>query len=171
MVYKNAERQRAYVREWNLRNYYQRRADWFASRGGACEKCGSKEKLECDHIERSKKVHHRIWTWSDERRNEELKKCQALCEKCHLEKTTKEFQLKPGGHGLWKYIKYKCRCDICCEAKRLSAKKHKESWPNRKASVLKTDESVIPMWGCKSVTFRQTSFEASGDTIYLHQVP
>jgi uncharacterized protein YnzC (UPF0291/DUF896 family) len=47
--------------------------------------------LQVDHINNKEKISHRIWSWSEKRRNEELAKCQALCLICHKEKTRSEF--------------------------------------------------------------------------------
>lgn len=75
------EAQREYMRNWRAR----RRAEWFTDK--KCAICGSTEKLELDHVDPTNKVHHQIWTWSKERRDAELAKCQVLCSVCHLEKT------------------------------------------------------------------------------------
>src|SRR5574343_493641 len=60
--------------------------------GTKCEKCGSKEKLELDHIDPStkifnisSKIHHRFIKIVSE-----LQKCQLLCQKCHLVKTKED---------------------------------------------------------------------------------
>jgi hypothetical protein len=76
---------RAYDREWMKK----RRDAWFAV-NGPCVDCGSSENLELDHDDRSDKVSHRVWSWSEERRNVELAKCVARCRKCHRAKTTEE---------------------------------------------------------------------------------
>lgn len=55
-----------------------------------CVQCGSKEKLELDHIVRETKISHSVWSWKEERRNKELEKCQVLCKKCHSKKTAME---------------------------------------------------------------------------------
>lgn len=65
-----------------------RRAAFFA--GKACARCGGVHQLELDHVERASKVHHAIWSWSQERREAELAKCQVLCRACHREKTRAE---------------------------------------------------------------------------------
>lgn len=74
-----AERNR-YARDWVAR----RRASWFE--GKACVRCGAMERLELDHIDPRKKVSHSIWSWTIERRNAELAKCQVLCQPCHKDK-------------------------------------------------------------------------------------
>ena len=76
--------QRKFQREW----LHTRRDGFFFDK--PCEKCGSTVCLELDHINPDEKKSHRIWSWSEERRNEELKKCQILCHWCHKEKSTKE---------------------------------------------------------------------------------
>ena len=63
------------------------RKDWFAE-NGPCQKCGSREKLELDHINPEEKVCHTVWSWTPLRRELELKKCQVLCRWCHREKTS-----------------------------------------------------------------------------------
>jgi hypothetical protein len=82
MPYKDKNVQRQYARQW-IAN---RRSDWFFDK--TCTKCGSTQNLELDHIDPSVKVSHRIWSWSDKRRYEELQKCQPLCHDCHEEKTS-----------------------------------------------------------------------------------
>ncbi len=83
MPYKDIEKQRAYQREWVAK----RRQAWFQDK--KCP-CGSTERLELDHINPRDKEDHKIWSWSAERRNAELAKCQALCYYCHKKKTRKE---------------------------------------------------------------------------------
>lgn len=61
-----------------------RRDAWFADK--YCESCGSLTDLELDHIDPTMKVSHRIWSWSEERRDAEVAKCQVLCHTCHLKK-------------------------------------------------------------------------------------
>lgn len=81
MPYKDPEKQREFQQRW----YAARRAEFFA--GKSCKKCGSTEQLRLDHIEPKSKTNHRVWSWSQIRRNIELAKCQILCEPCHKEKT------------------------------------------------------------------------------------
>lgn len=63
------------------------REEWFAV-NGPCQKCGSGDNLELDHINPEEKVSHSVWSWAPRRRELELKKCQVLCRKCHREKTS-----------------------------------------------------------------------------------
>lgn len=112
MPYKNKEKQREYQRKWTAK----RRTDFFIDK--TCVKCGGINNLQLDHIDRSDKVSHRIWTWSEERRQQEIAKCQILCIACHKAKTKLEFAT-PEPHGKESgYSKRKCRCDLCRKAHR-----------------------------------------------------
>jgi 5-methylcytosine-specific restriction endonuclease McrA len=68
---------RAYQAAWMAK----RRAGFFADK--SCAACGSRERLELDHVDPSKKTSHSIWSWSPERREAEIAKCQVLCRPCH----------------------------------------------------------------------------------------
>lgn len=113
LPYKDPEQQRAYQRERLKRT----RAEWFA--GKSCVKCGSLDELELDHIDPSTKINHKIWSWSPERRNAELAKCQVLCSVCHLNKTRFVDLASDAAHGtLARYksgvrIGQACRCVLC----------------------------------------------------------
>ena len=99
--------QTEYQRQW-IAN---RRTEFFKDK--ICAKCGSTDRLELDHINPKKKVSHRIWSWSKERREAELAKCQVLCEKCHQEKTTQQLS-KPLVHATNNaYNRKNCRCQLC----------------------------------------------------------
>jgi 5-methylcytosine-specific restriction endonuclease McrA len=67
MPYADRAQQREYQRAWKA----ERRAVWLKEHG-PCAKCGSWEKLEVDHVDPTKKVDHKVWTWSEERRSKEF---------------------------------------------------------------------------------------------------
>ena len=78
--------------------YYQRNRDKWLLENGPCQKCGSWDNLEVDHIDPSTKdplvgypCPQSFWTWSPERRAVELAKCQVLCTNCHKIKTSEEW--------------------------------------------------------------------------------
>jgi 5-methylcytosine-specific restriction endonuclease McrA len=78
----------AQKREWDRQWVAARRAAWFADK--CCVRCSSVDKLRLDHIDAKTKVRrgdHAIWSWTLERREAELAKCQVLCEGCHKTKT------------------------------------------------------------------------------------
>lgn len=100
---------RDYCRAWTAR----RRAAFFA--GKSCVDCGSTAKLELDHVDQSRKVDHRIWSWSEPRRRSEIAKCQVRCGVCHKKRHAEE-QRKPLVHGTSNgYRKKGCRCEACSE--------------------------------------------------------
>lgn len=112
MPYSSKEQQREYMRKWVAK----RRADFFADK--SCVKCGSTDRMELDHIDPEQKVEHRIWSWSNERRKDELAKCQVLCEECHKDKTAGmvrgDFYWVHGWRNT--YRDRGCRCRACTVA-------------------------------------------------------
>jgi 5-methylcytosine-specific restriction endonuclease McrA len=112
MPYKNIAQQRAYQREWMAR----RRADYF--HGKICVKCGDNSQLELDHIFPESKLSHCVWSWTKERREQELSKCQVLCAACHQKKSNASL-LKPFMHGTNLAYSKGCRCKDCKKASAL----------------------------------------------------
>lgn len=103
----STDRRVAYQRRWMAA----RRAEFFA--GKSCEKCGSSDRLELDHLDPGQKEEHRIWSWSDDRRAAELAKCRVLCRDCHVKRHADE-RRKPLRHGTANaYKKRGCRCVGC----------------------------------------------------------
>lgn len=69
--------------------------------------------MEIDHVDPSLKITHRIWSWSVERRETELLKCEVRCSECHRRRT-REQHIKPLIHGTYNgYHKKRCRCMKC----------------------------------------------------------
>jgi hypothetical protein len=108
MPYSDPERQKKYAREWLAR----RRSTWLKE-NGPCVNCGSWKGLEVDHVDPKKKVDHRVWSWSVERRNKELSKCQVLCARCHKKKTSDARIAKIGHGSRYMYDRVGCRCEKC----------------------------------------------------------
>lgn len=99
MPYADKQRQAEYQREWMAR----RRQAYFHDK--SCVRCGATDNLELDHVDPAQKVSHRVWSWSEARRAEEISKCQILCRRCHAEKTSldlrqmhKDRRLRPPGY-------------------------------------------------------------------------
>lgn len=88
MPLKTKEEQREYQRKWMA----QRRQEWI-DLNGPCKNCDSWDDLEVDHINPLTKTMNpsQIWSRKQEIRDEELAKCQVLCEDCHKEKS--KFQI------------------------------------------------------------------------------
>lgn len=130
MPYADPEKQRKFNREW----LQKRRRAWI-KKHGPC-KCGSRKSLEVDHIDRTTKVSHRVWSWRQERRDAELAKCEVKCKKCHTAKSGREVGLllrKPLIHGTRNaYDTYQCRCEVCKSA----YAKYRASLPYRNKSFI-----------------------------------
>lgn len=89
------EHRRQYLRDYSRRWIAARRAAFF--KGKRCCICGSRTRLELDHKDPGTKVSHSIWSWSEKRRHEELKKCQVLCHRCHQVKSAAENKARQTG--------------------------------------------------------------------------
>lgn len=103
------EEQQAFQRRWLA----DRRNAFFADR--ACVKCGATDDLHLHHRDPSQKESHRIWSWTEERRDAEIAKCDVLCGPCHRELHA-ALRRKCGLGG----YKRGCRCEVCRNAKRES---------------------------------------------------
>lgn len=88
------------------------RDEWLVA-NGPCKRCGSSEHMEVDHIDPATKTSHRIWSWSKERREAELKKCQVLCRACHEKKSAGEKSIDIPHGTVSGYRYFRCRCDDC----------------------------------------------------------
>lgn len=91
-----------------------------SSLGGKCAKCGSTKNLEVDHIVPQKKKFEILASMrpiDSKGMCKELKKCQLLCKKCHINKTiTERGQTSARGrHGTISTYRY-CRCKECTKA-------------------------------------------------------
>ncbi len=109
--------------DYQLNRYAQVHARAIAHLGGCCAKCGSVELLEIDHIDPSTKSFNissrTCLSW--ERILDELAKCQALCQKCHKDKSDEEMQIP---HGSGKTGRRNCRCELCAPLKRKAQREY-----------------------------------------------
>ena len=103
-----------------LKQYYLRRKYYIFLLGNRCARCGSMKNLEFDHIVPSTKLYTisemLSKSFPEESLHEELRKCQILCEDCHLKKTREEdgFKARHGTGGMYRH--HGCRCEACKEA-------------------------------------------------------
>jgi len=106
--YADPEAQRRYQREWAA----SRRREYVD--GQVCAKCGSDERLELHHLDKTTKVSHRIWTWSRDRIEAELAKCEWWCRNCHEKHHAAEQRYDWDVCGTRVgYNKRGCRCERC----------------------------------------------------------
>jgi hypothetical protein len=103
--------------EYHRQYYYIRRQRLLDYLGGKCVRCGTTENLHFDHIDPSKKSFDigKNVTLNDAVKAE-LDKCQLLCEAHHYEKTGEENRTDTHG-TIYRWMKKKCRCDVCNEAR------------------------------------------------------
>jgi hypothetical protein len=108
MSYKDLATRREYNRNWLLA----RRLEWESKQ--ECALCGRRYpdvRIEAHHRDQSQKVSHRIWSWSEERRAAELKKCTPLCNECHIAyERGKKMQTQHGTAGMYHRG---CSCEAC----------------------------------------------------------
>lgn len=103
---RNIENKRQFQREW-----LKKRKKEDLEKLGPCLFCGSVENIEIHHIDPDKKISHGIWSWSEKRKNDELKKCVSLCNRCHRLFHALVRKI-PVEHGNTMY-KWGCRCEEC----------------------------------------------------------
>ena len=77
--------------------------------GGKCAECGSTEALEFDHIDPASKSFNISAGYHKPKEvlENELAKCQILCNKCHIEKSKKDLKFRPKSCAGGRPLKYK----------------------------------------------------------------
>lgn len=132
------EEYNAYMAAYMKDRIARRHAKAIRQFGGKCVRCGSTEHLEFDHPNRDPDPRGRrnrgtMWTFSEERLQAELAKCQLLCHDCHREKTVRCGETGGGQnripdeeyfHGTARMYLYRtCRCPPCKYARSLYRQK------------------------------------------------
>ena len=109
MAFATKEQARKYQRD----RFRRRRAEHFKDR--ECYFCGETDmsKLCIHHRDPTQKESHKIFGWSKERLDAEMKKCVIMCRACHA-KIHGLMDTKPMVHGtLNAYTEWGCRCPEC----------------------------------------------------------
>ena len=98
-------------KQYDIDRYYKRMQEMRDYLGDCCSRCKVTVDLEIDHIDPSLKSFTLSdkWTASWNELVPELDKCQLLCKKCHLEKTSTT-------HGKRRMYMRGCRCTDCKKA-------------------------------------------------------
>ena len=124
---RDREKYNAYMREYTLRRYHERRQKAIEHLGATCRICGSENDLEIDHIDKSKKEIplNKLWSIAEDKFWKEIEKCQVLCKPCHEEKSIADMgrQKAKGKHGTVSSYRY-CKCEECKAAKRESNRRN-----------------------------------------------
>ena len=99
--------------------------------GKKCSLCGAVDLLQVHHTNRDQKKDHKVWSWSEKRRNAELSKCVILCKKCHTELHAKEMRI----HGTRSRYQAGCRCDLCRKKMGIVSKRWYENRKRKKLLI------------------------------------
>lgn len=125
---KTREEYNEYMRTYMLARYHKRRAEWIIQLGSKCVDCGATDSLEFDHDNAAAKAYDlaKIFSYSQQRIQQELAKCVLRCTGCHLAKSRRGGELGGGQnkipdesyqHGTPRMFFYKkCRCTLCGKA-------------------------------------------------------
>lgn len=123
-----------YARRYMHQLYQDQRDIFIEELGGKCRRCGSKSDLQFDHVDPNAKEFDVGRYWGKRTLEQvitELRKCQLLCGPCHRKKSAEEASARmslyykgvngPDGfrHGTaFSWMKRKCQCPTCEEAKK-----------------------------------------------------
>jgi hypothetical protein len=128
------------MRIYMLARYRRRKAEAIKRLGGKCVVCGSRQRLQFDHVERrsgedSFVITKRLVSVAESKLDEELAKCQLLCFKHHHEKTLKELGRVSaiGTHGTVSSYKY-CSPPRCAACKLAWSESHKR-WKDKQLNT------------------------------------
>lgn len=116
---------REYMREYMKQYSAKRRQKALDLLGGVCVVCGTSENLEIDHIDPSTKSFTiaRGWHHAWSKIEDELRKCQLLCQPHHIAKSSAERSVD---HGAGLTGKKNCRCELCGPLKNAYAQRRKQ---------------------------------------------
>lgn len=104
MPYADPFQRAAWLRDRASRRYEERRARAIETLGGVCAQCGSKKRLEFDHIDPHSKeanLHQLFSGGAQAKLDAELRKCQLLCIDCHIEKSKRD-NVRHRGRRPWR---------------------------------------------------------------------
>jgi len=110
-----------------LKSYYTRKQEFIKILGGKCVQCGTDKNLEFDHMSKKDKsfcITDKM-CYSKKVLLEEIKKCQLLCNSCHLLKNKIDNgEAKHGSISMYRH--HKCRCEDCRKVWNIKTKQWKK---------------------------------------------
>jgi len=111
-----------YMNDYMKRRYQRRRAEAVAQLGGCCVQCGDTKDLELHHKDPTQKSFTlaRGSSFSDERWQEEIGKCELLCKGCHVDHHRSKYPC-----GTPQRYWAGCKCDLCRQANRAYNREYK----------------------------------------------
>lgn len=117
----------AKMKEYMKARYHRIRAEWIDKLGGICIDCGTDQGLEFDHVDAKSKKYHigKIIMHNQAKVAAEMEKCVLRCERCHIEKSQREGDVKFVEHGGGVAGKKNCYCHLCAPLKREYARNWK----------------------------------------------
>lgn len=170
---RSREEYNAYMAQYMKKRCAERRAKAIEQLGGKCVRCGSTENLEFDHIEAGSYErrpgsgrHAMMWSFSEKRLQEELRKCQLLCHDCHKLKTRENNEYpvawnRIDDHGTEAMYLKGCRCVPCKDARHEARVRRGEVTTNRRRlhRVTEHGEGTRGIKGCKCDLCKKTRRE------------
>lgn len=129
MPTKDKDRYNTYMREYMLNRYVTRMANLISRFGGKCKECGGTKNLQFHHRDPKSKtftIAGSMWNASQEKLEEEVEKCDLLCENCHKKKHSAK-----DTHGTISSYRY-CHCEICKEANRKYTTEYRKTHPRKR---------------------------------------
>lgn len=116
MGLKDKDAYNAYMRQYMLARYHQRRREAIVLLGGKCIDCGHTDDLEFDHVIPKEIDIGKVWSYNKDRFIAELNKCVLRCSSCHKRKSRKyDWNIVEHGGGV--SGKNRCKCELCRKRK------------------------------------------------------
>jgi hypothetical protein len=108
---KTKEEYNAYMKDYMLKRYHERRQEAIAFLGGKCVVCKSEGNLNFHHLENKEFSISKLWSLSKTKFWAEIAKCELRCEEHHKEEHRVENE-----HGTAHKYWQGCRCSLCTKA-------------------------------------------------------
>lgn len=120
------EQYNARMRIYMIDRYHQLATEARSYLGNRCVDCGTKERLEFDHVDPKDKSFNisKAWSYSRDKFWDEINKCVLRCKTCHQKRTSLQKSVPHGGGVTGKR---NCYCELCGPLKREYMRKRRRS--------------------------------------------